>query len=150
MVDRLTIDEFFNALHAQGIYPLIDTPDARKVVNAVVRAYGANYPIKDRWPVLDLESAYEGHVNAQSKLSEFCRNGYKGTINLHGFDDTYSMDEWFDDFRIQWRLIDTPAVRRKMLECMPQGPRWESPVLYAAHETSVKGSLRGLLRGFRK
>src|SRR3989304_5539730 len=88
MVDRLTVDEFFDAMREQHVYPLIDTPTARRVVQAVVRAYGADYPIKDRWPVLDLESAYEGHVNAHENLLEFHKNGYNGTIHLQGFDDS--------------------------------------------------------------
>lgn len=146
VVDRLTVDELFEALHAQRIYPLIDSPAARKVVQAVARAYGAEYRIKDRWPVLDLESAYEGHLNAHTDTVEFHRNGYDGTIRLQGFDDRYTMDEWFDDFRSQWSLIDTSDTRRSMLSHLPPGDMWKSAQLYEAHESAVRGTLRGLAR----
>lgn len=142
MADRLTVDEFFEALRAQGLYPLIDTPRARKVVEAVVRAYGAHYPIQGRWPVLDLESAYEGHLNTQPELAEFCRQGYSGRITLRGFDDTYSLDEWFADFRIPWGLVDTPRVRHEMLGRLPPGPQWKSPLLCAAYEAFPKETSR--------
>lgn len=146
MVDRLTIEEFFDAMHSQGVYPLLDTDRVRKAVQAMVRVYCADYPIKDRWPVLDLESAYEGHVNAQPDLIDFHRNGYNGVIHLRGFDETYRLDEWFDDFRIVWRLIDTHEVRTKMASKLPPGTKWKSPVLYAAHDQATKFSLPGLLR----
>ena len=74
MVDRLTVDEFFDALHEQRVYPLLDTPQARKVVQAIARAYGSEYSIKDRWPVLDLESAYEGHINVSVPESPYYRS----------------------------------------------------------------------------
>jgi hypothetical protein len=150
MVDRLTVDEFFDALRDQRVYPLVDTPTARKVVQAVARAYGSDYPIKDRWPVLDLESAYEGHVNAHVNLIEFHKNGYSGTVSLRGFDERYTLDEWFDDFRSQWALVDDQHTRQKMLRLLPTGDKWLSSELYGAHENSVKGTLKGLVRKLKR
>jgi hypothetical protein len=146
MVDRLTVDEFFEALRSQNVYPLVDTPSTRKIVQAVAKAYGSEYPIKDRWPVLDLESAYEGHLNAHANLLEFHKNGYSGTINLRGFDDQYTLDEWFDDFRSRWSLVDTSSTRQKMLAALPVGKKWQSPQLYEAHNAALKGTLKGLIR----
>ena len=146
MVARLTVDEFFTAMREQGVYPLVDTLTARKVVHAVARAYGSEYPIKDRWPILDLESAYEGHLNGHADIIEFHRNGYSGTVNLRGFDDRYTMDEWFNDFRSQWSLIDDHRTRQDMLARLPPGDRWRSSELYEAHESAVRKTLKGVVR----
>lgn len=142
MVDRLTVDEFFDAMRRQMITPLVDTPTARRAVAGNVRALCSGYKIRDRWPVLDLESAYEGYLNAQDNLLELHSAGYRGTINLRGYDDHYDLDEWFGDFTTQWLLIDTPSVRRRMLSLLGPGSRWRSPQLY--EDSSFPRDLRGV------
>ena len=148
MVTRLTVDEFFDALAKQRAYPLVDTPRVREIVARTTRALCADYPIKDRWPVLDLESAYEGYLNGQPELVEWHRNGYNGTVKAGTFANTYDLNEWFDDFRVQWNLVDTPEVRNKMLSLLPHARTWRSPSLYEAHQRAVKGTMKGFLTGF--
>ncbi|NPT54591.1 hypothetical protein [Paraburkholderia elongata] len=132
MADRLTVQEFFDALQAQKISPLVDTPAVRASVDARVRALCAGYPIQERWPVLDLESAYQQTLNELSDVLDLVRDGYTGTVNLRGYDDTYTMDEWFGDFTGQWVLNDTPHIRATMLEQLPAGRTWKSPQLWGA------------------
>lgn len=138
MVARLTVDEFFDALHNKQVYPLVDTPKVRMIVEKTVRAICADYPVKDRWPVLDLESAYESYLNAQPTLVDWHQNGYKGTVQAGSFDDRYTLDEWFGDFTKQWNLKDTSEVRAVMLARLPDGVTWRSPDLYSAHECAIK------------
>jgi hypothetical protein len=138
MTTRLTVDQFFDAIRERGVYPLVDTAEARAIVQRNVKALCSEYPIKDRWPVLDLESAYEAFLNAQPNLLEWHRNGYRGTIRAGDFDDTYTLDEWFGDFTRQWSLRDTPDVRAAMLALLPRGGTWRSPELYAAHKKVVE------------
>ncbi|WP_152038211.1 hypothetical protein [Paraburkholderia hospita] len=63
-----------------------------------MRALCASYPIQERRPVLDLESAYQHALNELPDVQDLVRDGYTGTVNLRGYDDTYTMDEWFGDF----------------------------------------------------
>ena len=140
MVTRITVDEFFAAMKKAGAYPLLDTPDVRTAVEKNVRALCAEYPIKDRWPVLDLESAYEGYLNAQPPLFEWHKNGYDGTVHAGPRDSKYALDEWFGDFSVQWQLKNTPEVRAKMLELLSRGEAWLSPELYAAHKKAVSAT----------
>ncbi|AUT76507.1 hypothetical protein [Paraburkholderia hospita] len=93
MADRLTVQEFFDALRAQKISPLIDTPAVRVSVDTRVRALCASYPIQEHWPVLDLESAYQQALNELPNVQDLVRDGYTGTVNLRGYDGTYTMDE---------------------------------------------------------
>lgn len=146
MVTRLTVDEFFDALKKRRAYPLVDTPRTREIVAKTVRALCTNYPIKDRWPVLDLESAYEGYLNAQPELVEWHKNGYDGTVRAGLFDNKYTLDEWFGDFKVQWRLADTPEVRSHMLASLPRDSSWVSPKLYEAHKNAVSAGTAGFFR----
>ena len=145
MADRLTVEEFFDVMRVQQIYPLLDTKPVREIVERNVRALCPGYPIKNRWPVLDLESAYEGYLNGQPELVRWHKNGYSGTVNIKGFDNTYEIDEWFNDFRIQWSLVDTPSVQRKMIGLLPTGSKWSSPALYKAHKEATMFTIGGLL-----
>jgi hypothetical protein len=111
MADRLTVQQFFDALRAQKISPLVDTPAVRASVDARLRAFRASYPIQERWPVLDLESAYQQTLNELPDVQDLVRDGYTGTVNLRGYDDTCTMDEWFGDFVARWVLNDTPHIR---------------------------------------
>ncbi|MEW9584700.1 hypothetical protein [Paraburkholderia sp. DGU8] len=63
MADRLTVQQFLDALRAQSITPLVDTPAVRASVDNRARVFCVGYPIQDRWPVLDLEAAYEQTLN---------------------------------------------------------------------------------------
>ena len=146
MADRLTVQEFFDALRAQKISPLVDTPAVRASVDARVRALCASYPIQERWPVLDLESAYQQTLNELPNVEDLVRDGYTGTINLHGFDDTYTMDEWFGDFGGQWVLNDTPHVRATMLELLPPASTWLSPTLWLAYKNAARATRGSWLR----
>lgn len=146
MVTRLTVDEFFEALHERNVYPLVDSSEIRENVEQRVRRLCVNYPIKDRWPVLDLESAYEGYLNAQSeRLLEWHRNGYGGTISAGKFNNVYTLDEWFGDFTQSWNLDDNTEVRAKMLALLPQGNSWKSPELFAAHCEATKYAWKNFL-----
>jgi hypothetical protein len=138
MADRLTVQEFFEALREQKISPLVDTPAVRTSVDAQVRALCASYPIQERWPVLDLESAYQQTLNELPNVLDLVRDGYTGTVNLRGYDDTYTMDEWFGDFAEQWVLRDTPHVRATMLELLPAASTWQSPRLWEAYKNATR------------
>jgi hypothetical protein len=92
MADRLTIQEFFEAPREQEISPLVDTAAVRAGVDEWVRALSASYPIQERWPVLDLESAYQQVLNELPNVLDLVREGYTGTVNLRGYDNTYTMD----------------------------------------------------------
>src|SRR5258708_5442589 len=123
MADRLTVQEFFDALRAQKISPLVDTAAVRAGVDSRGRARCASYPIQERWPVLDLEIAYQQTLNELPDVQDLVRDGYPGTINLRGYDDTYTMAEWFGDFAGQWVLNDTPTSGRPCLSsCQPVEP----------------------------
>jgi hypothetical protein len=105
MADRLTVQQFFEALRAQNITPLVDTPAVRASVDSRVRVLCVDYPIQDRWPVLDLETAYEQTLNDLPNLLDLARDGYLGTVKLRDFDETYAMDEWnTTDFRTYIRI----------------------------------------------
>jgi hypothetical protein len=138
MADRLTVQEFFDALRAQKITPLVDTPEARASVDARVRAFCASYPIQERWPVLDLESAYQQTLNELPDVQDLVRDGYTGTVNLRGYDDTYTMDEWFGDFAEQWALNDVPHIRATMHEQLPAGRTWKSSELWDAYKKATR------------
>jgi len=146
MVARLTVDQFFDALCDHRAYPLIDTPRVRDIVGKNVRALCADYPIKDRWPLLDLESAYVAYLNAQPDIVVWHRNGYIGTIRIRNFDETYTLDEWFGDFTRQWNLKDTDGIRAAMLALLPPGRAWRSPVIFAAHKKAVESTTSKLAR----
>jgi hypothetical protein len=148
MATRLTVDEFFDALHAQGIQPLIDTPASREVVTVLVKQLCTHYPIQGRWPVLDLETAYEGMLNSRSDLLDLWKQGYKGTINLSGYDQTYSLDEWFDDFRRAYKLEDTTRVRATMQGKLPPGTSWAASSLYQAYKHATRPTMGRVLRSF--
>ena len=146
MADRITVDEFFEALRAQNISPLVDTPEVRANVSSRVRTLCAAYPIQGRWPVLDLESAYEQTLNELPNLPDLARAGYMGTVKLRGFDATYALDEWFDDFSSQWALTDTSQIRAAMLQLLPPDNAWASPALWQAYKAATRPSPKSLLR----
>ncbi len=146
MVTRLTIDEFFEALKKRRAYPLVDTPRTREIVGKTVRALCADYPIKDRWPVLDLESAYEGYLNAQPEIVKWHEGGYNGTVRAGSFDEKYTLDEWFGDFTKQWQLKNTSEVRNAMLKALPDESSWRSPDLYKAHKEAVEATAKGFFK----
>ncbi|EUC12462.1 hypothetical protein [Paraburkholderia hospita] len=146
MADRLTVQEFFDALRAQKISSLIDTPAMRVSVDRRVRALCASYPIQERWPVLDLESAYQQALNELPNVQDLVRDGYTGTVNLRGYDGTYTMDEWFGDFAGQWVLNDTPHIRATMLEQLSAGRTWKSPELWDAYKKAIRTSRDSWLR----
>jgi hypothetical protein len=142
MADRLTVQEFFEALRAQKIRPLVDTQAVRVSIDARVRVLCASYPIQGRWPVLDLESAYQQTLNELPNVLDLVRDGYRGTVNLQGYDNTYTMDEWFGDFAEQWALNDMPHIRAAMLELLPPTATWLSPTLWLAYK-NVSRAPRG-------
>jgi hypothetical protein len=146
MADRLTVQEFFDALRAQKISPLVDTPAVRASVGARVRALCASYPIQERWPVLDLEDAYQQSLNELPNVHDPVRDGHTGTVNLRGYDDTYTMHEWFGDFAGQWVLNDTPHIRATMLEQLPAGRAWKSPQLWTAYKNATRAPRGSSLR----
>jgi hypothetical protein len=146
MADRLTVQEFFEALCEQKISPLVDTPAVRASVDARVRALCASYPVQERWPVLDLESAYQQTLNELPNVQDLVSDGYTGTVNLRGYDNTYTMDEWFGDFAGQWVLNDTPPVRATMLEQLPAGRTWKSPELWDAYKKASRATRDSWLR----
>lgn len=147
MADRLTVPEFFAALRSQGVQPLIDTPEVRKRVLANVQSLTAHYPIKDRWPVLDLESSYERILNNSPALLNFVTSYcYRGFIKLHGFDETYSMDEWFGDFTVEYRLNDTSEIRMRMQAVLGPGNSWPASGLYQAYQEATKFRAVNLLK----
>jgi hypothetical protein len=146
MADRLTVQEFFEALREQKISPLVDTPAVRASVDARVRALCASYPIQERWPVLDLESAYQQTLNELPNVQDLVIDGYSGTVNLRGYDDTYTMDEWFGDFAGQWVLNDTPLIRATMLEQLTAGRTWKSPQLWAVYKNATRAPRGSWLR----
>ena len=143
MADRLTVQQFFDALRAQNITPLADTPAVRASVDNRVRNLCTGYPIQGRWPVLDLESVT---LNDLPNLLDLARDDYLGTVNLRDFDETYAMNEWFDDFRQQWGLTDLPRIRAVMLELLPAGRTWKSPELWAAYKKAARAPRGSLLR----
>ena len=142
MADRLTVQEFFEALGEQKISPLVDTPAVRAGVDTRVRALCASYPIQRRWPVLDLECAYQQVLNELPNVLDLVSDGYTGTVNLRGYDGTYTMDEWFGDFAEQWALNDMPHIRAAMLELLPPTTTWLSPTLWQAYK-NVNRAPRG-------
>lgn len=147
MTDRLNIEEFFAALKVQGKKPFIDTSEARQQVYENVKSLTIYYPIQDRWPVLDLESAYESYLNHRPDLATLVRiYGYKGVVNLDGFDEKYTMHEWFGDFIVQYGLKDTFSIRKQMLEKLPAGSKWEASDLYEAYEKSTKLTITNLFK----
>ncbi|MPW22404.1 hypothetical protein GCT13_37655 [Paraburkholderia sp. CNPSo 3157] len=146
MADRLTVQEFFAALREQKINPRVDTPAVRASVDARVRALCASYPIQERWPVLDLESAYQQTLNELPNVMDLVRDGYTGTVNLRGYDDTYTMDEWFGDFAEQWALCDAPHIRAAMLELLPRASTWPSPRLWEAYKNATRAPRGSWLR----
>jgi hypothetical protein len=129
MLTRLYVNEFFDALRKPQAYPLIDTPSVRGIVGRTTRSLSVDYPIKNRWPALDFESTYEGYLNAQPEPIEWHRTDYNGTVRPGAFDDTYDLNGWFDDVRMQWMLVDTPEFRRKMQSILPLTRAWRSPDL---------------------
>jgi hypothetical protein len=146
MADRLTIEEFFEALNAQKITPLVDTPEVKASVSSRVRVLCAGYAIQDRWPILDLETAYEQTLNELPNVLDLSRAGYRGTIKLRDFDESYSLDEWFGDFAQQWSLTDSPHIRNAMLHSLPPGETWKSPALWKAYRTASRPAPKSLLR----
>ncbi|AXF05550.1 hypothetical protein [Paraburkholderia hospita] len=115
-------------------------------VDTRVRALCASYPIQERWPVLDLESAYQQALNELPNVHDLVRDGYTGTVNLRGYDDTYTMDEWFGDFAGQWVLNDTPHIRATMLEQLSAGRTWKSPELWDAYKKTTRTARDSWLR----
>ena len=147
MTDRLTVDEFFSVLLSQDRQPRIDTPESREKVLEHVRSLGRHYAVQDRWPILDLESAYERYLNNRSDLAVLVRKyGYRGVINLRGFDETYSMDEWFVDFTAQYRLNDSIDVREKMYRLLPPGGKWPAARLNQAYESATKVTIASFFK----
>jgi hypothetical protein len=146
MADRLTVQDFFDALRAQKISPLVDTTAVRASVDGRVRALCASYPVQERWPVLDLECAYQQVLNELPNVLDLVRDGYTGTVNLRGYDSTYTMDEWFGDFAEQWALNDTPHIRAAMVELLPPTSTWLSPTLWLAYKNATRAPRGSWLR----
>ena len=144
--DRLTVQEFFEALGEQKISPLVDTPAVRSRVDTRVRALCASYPIQRRWPVLDLECAYQQVLNELPNVLDLVSDGYTGTVNLRGYNSTYTMDEWFGDFAEQWALNDTPHIRAAMLELLPAATTWPSHTLWQAYKNLSRAPRGSWLR----
>ena len=138
MTDRLTIAEFFSALKDQEKKPYIDNAESRKAVEWNVKSFAKFYPIKDRWPILDLESAYESYLNNRHDLKSLVSTyGYNGIINLDGYDERYSIEEWFGDFTIQYKLKDTPSIRERMRKIPCSGDKWRAPDIDEAYQKSL-------------
>ncbi len=147
MTNRLTIDEFFTALKLQNKSPCIDTVESRQAVERKVTSLTKYYPIKDRWPVLDLESAYESYLNNRTDLMRLVNEyGYSGVVNLEGYDERYTIDEWFGDFLIQYKLKDTSDVRTKMIKELSNDEKWNAGDLYQAYQKAVRFSLINLIK----
>ena len=151
MAARITLDEFFSALRRQGGSPVIDTQLVRMVLLRKLEQIGRNYPVKFTWPVADIEFAYEQFLNnSRDQLQRTREFGYLGTVNLKAYDETYTLDEWFDDFRIEYALTDTPEVRQKMTSLLPPGNSWPPARLYQSHKAVTQPlphSLRERLLG---
>jgi hypothetical protein len=96
--------------------------------------------------VLDLESAYQQTLNELPNVLDLVRAGYTGTVNLRGYDDSYTMDEWFGDFAEQWALNDTPPIRATMLELLPPASTWQSPRLWDAYKSATRAPHGSWLR----
>jgi hypothetical protein len=97
--------------------------------------------------VLDLESAYQQTLNELPNVLDLVSDGYTGTVNLQGYDNTYTMDEWFGDFAEQWSLNDIPHIRAAMLELLPLGSStWPSPKLWDAYRNAGRAPRGSWLR----
>ena len=96
--------------------------------------------------MLDLESAYQQTLNELPNVLDLARDGYTGTVNLRGYDNTYTMDEWFGDFAEQWALNDMPHIRAAMLELLPATSTWPSPRLWAAYKHATRAPRGSWLR----
>lgn len=147
MAARISLDEFFEGLRAQGGYPVIDSVEVREAMLRKLDHIARHYPNKSSWPVADIELAYEQYLNNSQDLAKYVREfSYLGTVNLRGYDETYSMNEWFDDFRIEYKLVDTPEVRKQMLFYLPGGETWPPSKLYQAHAAATAPPKNSFLR----
>jgi hypothetical protein len=102
----------------------------RASVDARVRVCCAQAIPSRGWPVLDLESAYQQTLDELPDVLDPVSDGYRGTVNLQGYDNTYTMDEWFGDFAEQWALNDMLHIRAAMLELLPTTTTWLSATLW--------------------
>lgn len=59
-------------------------------------------------------------------------------MNLRGYDETYTLDEWFDDFRIEYKLVDTPEIRAKILMHLSPKSSWEPRDIYQANKKATE------------
>jgi hypothetical protein len=83
---------------------------------------------------------------------DIARDCYLGTVKLRDFDETYAMDEWFDDSGSNGGSRIYRASAQRCWNCSQQAGRtWKSPELWAAYKKATRtsrGSLLGrLLRG---
>lgn len=136
-VFRVTIQEFFDALREQKISPLVDTQAVRAGVDARVRALCVSYPIPGRWPVLDLESAYQQTLNELPNVPDLVSDGYRRTVNLRGYDNIY---RWSNGLAIS--PSSGPPISGAMLALLPPASTLSSPRLRAYK--NANRALRGL------
>jgi hypothetical protein len=108
MAGRMTVQEVSEALRAQKINPLVDTQAVRASVDVRVRALCASYPIQERCPVLDLESAYQRTLNELLNVPDLVSDGYTGIVNLRGYDNACTHP---DGCRTQLQVV---AWRRQL------------------------------------
>lgn len=134
MASRISLDDFFLALRKHGGYPVVDSPEIRAILLKKLAQISQNYPIKSAWPVADVEFAYEQYLNnSPDQIIHTREYRYMGTVNLKGFNRAYSLDEWFDDFRLEYKLKDDHVMRQRMLDLLPQGSEWPPSLLYQAY-----------------
>lgn len=150
MVARISLDDFFDSLRKQGGYPIADTPDVRAELSQNLAKIATHYPIKSAWPVADIEFAYERHLNNSPDQMRHTREyGYRGTVNLRGYDRNYTINEWFDDFRVEYQLTDTSEVREKMLKALDFGlVSWPPGRLYVTYSEATKRESMSNIRRF--
>ena len=150
MVARISLDVFFDSLRKQGGYPIVDTLDVRAELSQNLAKIATHYPIKSVWPVADIEFAYERHLNNSPDQMRHTREyGYMGTVNLRGYDRNYSINEWFDDFRVEYQLADTSEVREKLLKALdPDFVSWPPGRLYVTYTEATKRESTSKIRRF--
>ena len=151
MADRLTVQRF---LTHSGRRKSVRSLIRQRCARALTRGCERFVPAIPSWSA-GRSSTWKAPISRRStncrtaelpNVQDLVRDGYTGTVNPRGYDDTYTMDEWFGDFAGQWVLNDTPHIRATMLEQLSAGRAWKSPELWNAYKKATRTSRDSWLR----